>query len=320
MTAAGESGAAPPGTVARADGPLGSRFDDRFLRKLESLALTIRRTTAGRSHGMRRSRRVGAGLEFADHRDYVPGDDLRYLDWNLYGRLERRALRLYEEDEDLSIEVLVDASASMGMGRPPKLDLALQIGAALAYVGLCNLDRVAVTALGIEAAGPPPARGKARILPILRFLDALRPPEGTSRSSRTSLAATVREFLSRRRGRRRGLVALVSDFYDPAGADAALELVRRHRLEAIAIQISAPDELAPRLRGDVQLCDIETGEARDLTISPRALANYAQRHAALLRQLAGYCRERTIPCFTVSSEQAFDAVVLRMFRAGGLLG
>ena len=313
MTAAG-------GGAARAEGPIGSRFDDRFLRKLESLALTIRRTTAGRAHGMRRSRRVGAGLEFADHRDYVPGDDLRYLDWNLYGRLERRALRLYEEDEDLSIDVLVDASASMAMGRPPKLALALQIGAALAYVGLSNLDRVAVTALGAEAAGPPPGRGKARILPILRYLDAVRPPAWTSGTSRTSLAAVVHEFLSRRRGRRRGLVALISDFYDPAGARAALELVRRNRLEAIAVQISAPDELAPQLRGDLQLCDAETGEVRDLTISPRALADYAQRHAALLRELVGYCRERAIPCFTVSSEQPFDAVVLRMFRTGGLLG
>jgi uncharacterized protein (DUF58 family) len=314
---AGDSGA------ARADGPIGSRFDDRFLRKLESVALTIRRTTAGRSPGMRRSRRVGAGLEFADHRDYVPGDDLRYLDWNLYGRLERRALRLYEEDEDLSIDVLVDASASMAMGRPPKLDLAFQIGAALAYVGLSNLDRVAVTALGDEAAGPPPGRGKARILPILRYLDAVRPPQRTSwssRTSRTSLAAAVRELLSRRRGRRRGLVALVSDFYDPAGATVALELVRRNRLEAIAVKISAPDELAPQLRGDLQLCDAETGEVHDLTISPRALGDYAQRHAALLRELAGYCREHAIPCFTLSSDQPFDAVVLRMFRAGGLLG
>ena len=319
MTAAGDSAAGADG-AARADGPIGSRFDERFLRKLESLALTIRRTTAGRSHGLRRSRRVGAGLEFADHRDYVPGDDLRYLDWNLYGRLERRALRLYEEDEDLSIDVLIDASASMAMGRPPKLELALQIGAALAHVGLSNLDRVAVTALGEVAAGPPPARGKARILPILRYLDAVRPLQGTSRASRTSLAAAVREFLSRRRGRRRGLVALISDFYDPAGARAALELVRRHRLEAIAVQISAPDELAPRLRGDLQLCDAETGEARDLTISPHALADYTRRHAALLRELVGYCRERAIPCFTLSSEQPFDAVVLRMFRAGGLLG
>ncbi len=303
-----------------ADGRIGSRFDDRFLRKLESLALTIRRTAAGRLHGMRRSRRVGAGLEFADHRDYVPGDDLRHLDWNLYGRLERRALRLYEEDEDLSIDVLVDASASMALGRPPKLDLALQIGAALAYVGLSNLDRVAVSALGAEAAGPPPGRGKARILPILRHLDTVRPRPPAAPGARASLAADVRELLSRRRGRRRGLVALVSDFYDPAGARAALELVRRNRLEAIAVQISAPDELAPQLRGDLQLCDAETGELLDLTVSPRALAAYEQRHAALLRELAGYCRERAIPCFTLSSDQPFDAVVLRMFRTGGLLG
>ena len=320
MTASLDSGAARACAAARTDGAIGSRFDERFLRKLESLALTIRRTTAGRSHGMRRSRRVGAGLEFADHRDYVPGDDLRYLDWNLYGRLERRALRLYEEDEDLSIDVLVDASASMAMGRPPKLELALQIGAALAYVGLSNLDRVAVTALGAEAAGPPPARGKARILPILRFLDAVHPLQGSSRTSRTSLTAAVREFLSRRRGRRRGLVVLVSDFYDPAGARAALELVRRHRLEAIAIQLSAPDELAPQLRGDLQLYDAETGEVRDLTVSPDALADYARRHATLLRELRGYCREHAVPCFTLSSDQPFDAVVLRMFRTGGLLG
>jgi uncharacterized protein (DUF58 family) len=263
---------------------------------------------------MRRSRRIGAGLEFADHRDYAPGDDLRYLDWNLYGRLERRALRLYEEDEDLAIDVLVDASASMGLGRPPKLELALQIGAALAYVGLSNLDRVAVAALGDAGAGTPPARGKGRILPILRALDGVRAAGGTPFSE------AVRAFLTRRRGRRRGLVALVSDFYDPAGARAALELVRRHRLEAIAVQISAPDEVAPALRGDLQLCDVETGAARELTVSPRALADYARRHAGLLRDLVGYCREHALPCFTVTSDQPFDAVVLRMFRAGGLLG
>jgi uncharacterized protein (DUF58 family) len=299
--------------TAGAPTPGASRFDERFLRRLESLALTIRRTTAGRAHGMRRSRRVGAGLEFADHRDYAPGDDLRYLDWNLYGRLERRALRLFEEDEDLSIDVLVDASASMGMGRPLKLDLALQVGAALAYIGLSNLDRVAVNALG-AAAGPPPARGKGRILPILHFLEGVRP------AGRTPLTGAVREFLARRRGRRRGLVVLISDFYDGSGARAAVELVRRHRLEVIVVQISAPDELRPALRGDLQLCDVETGEARELTVSPRALADYARRHATLLRDLLGYCREHALPCFTLASDQAFDSVVLRMFRDGGLLG
>jgi uncharacterized protein (DUF58 family) len=293
--------------------PVSARFDDRFLRKLESLTLTVRRTTAGQRHGGRRSRRIGAGLEFADHRDYAAGDDLRYLDWNLYGRLGRLALRLFEEDEDLSIDLLVDASASMGMGAPPKLDLALQLGAALAYIGLCNLDRVAVAALGSEGSELPPARGKGRILPILRFLDQVQPV------GRTPLAAAVRGFLARRSQRRRGLVVLISDFYDASGARAALEVIRRHRLAAIAIQVSAPDELVPALRGDLRLRDVETGETRELTVSPKVLAACARRHAALLRGLEGYCRSQAIPCFAVTSAEPFDALVLRMFRTGGLL-
>jgi uncharacterized protein (DUF58 family) len=301
---------------ATGSAPVTTRFDDRFLRKLESLVIAVRRLSAGQMRGTRRSRRVGAGIEFADHRDYVAGDDLRYLDWNLYGRLERLALRVYEEDEDLSIDVLVDASASMATGAPAasKLDLALQVGAALGYVGLANLDRVAVTALGDEApAALPPARGKARILPILRQLDGVRA------AGRTALGAGVRALLARRREGHRGLVILISDFYDPAGYRPALDLLRHHKLEVAAIQISAPEELAPSLRGDVRLRDVETGETRELTISPAVLADYRARREALVRGLEGYCRERGVPCFAVVSDQTFDAVVLRMFRAGGLL-
>jgi uncharacterized protein (DUF58 family) len=278
--------------------------------------MTIRRSArmSGLMRANRASKRVGAGLEFADHRDYAAGDDLRYIDWNLYGRLDRLALRLFQEEEDLLVEVLVDASASMGVGSPPKLDLALQIGAALAYVGLANLDRVALSPLGDDDAPVlPPARGKGAILPILRFLGAVRA------SGRVGLAAAVRAFLGRRRRRRRGLAIVISDFYDPAGHRAALDLLRHHRLEVVAVQVSAPQELAPDVRGDVELRDIETGETRELTVSPSVIAAYRRRHQTLLRELEGYCRERGIPCFTVASDQAFDAVVLRMFRAGGLL-
>jgi len=313
------AGARAAETAPRPDGapPRAGRFDERFLRRLESLVLTIRRSarmSAGLLRANRASKRVGAGLEFADHRDYAAGDDLRYLDWNLYGRLGRLALRLFQEEEDLLVEVLVDASASMGVGNPPKLDLALQIGAALAYVGLANLDRVALSPLGDDAAPAlPPARGKGAILPILRFLDGVRA------GGRVGLAAAVRAFLSRRRRRRRGLAIVISDFYDPAGHRAALDLLRHHRLEVVAIQVSAPQELAPEVHGDVELRDIETGESRELTVSPSVLAAYRRRHQTLLRDLEGYCRERAIPCYTVVSDQPFDAAVLRMFRAGGLL-
>ena len=313
------AGARAAETAPRPEGapPRAGRFDERFLRRLESLVLTIRRSarmSAGLLRANRASKRVGAGLEFADHRDYAAGDDLRYLDWNLYGRLGRLALRLFQEEEDLLVEVLVDASGSMGVGSPPKLELALQIGAALAYVGLANLDRVALSPLGDDAAPAlPPARGKGAILPILRFLDGVRA------GGRVGLAAAVRAFLSRRRRRRRGLAIVISDFYDPAGHRAALDLLRHHRLEVVAIQVSAPQELAPELHGDVELRDIETGESRELTVSPSVLAAYRRRHQTLLRDLEGYCRERAIPCYTVVSDQPFDAAVLRMFRAGGLL-
>ena len=181
--------------VAGRDAGPTRRFDETFLRRLETLRVVTKRASLGQLRADRRSRRVGAGIEFADHRDYVAGDDLRILDWSLYGRMERLLVRLFEEDEDLAIDVLVDSSASMGVGAPPKLDLAAQIGAALAYVGLANLDRVAVTTLGDGLGeGLSPARGKGHILRVLEFLDAARA------SGRTSLAAAAR---ARRRGARR---------------------------------------------------------------------------------------------------------------------
>ncbi len=301
--------------AARAGAP-SRRFDETFLRRLESLRVVTKRASLGQLRADRKSRHVGAGIEFADHRDYVAGDDLRLLDWNLYGRMERLLVRLFEEDEDLAIDVLVDASASMGVGAPTKtkLDLALQVGAALAYVGLANLDRVAVTVVGDALGeGLPPARGKAHVLPMLRFLD------GVQARGRTALATAAREFLARRRRHRRGLVVLISDFYDPAGYRAALDLLRSGRLEIVVIQISAPEEARPPLRGDVTVRDVETGEERDVTISARALAAYEGRHAALVRGLEAFCRERGVPSFAVTSDEAFDAVVLRVFRAGGLL-
>ncbi|HET6284893.1 MAG TPA: DUF58 domain-containing protein [Polyangia bacterium] len=292
----------------------GGQFDDRFLRKLEYLSVVVRRTFSGQLRAERRSRRVGSGIEFADHRDYAMGDDLRYLDWNLYGRMERLMVRLFEQDEDLSISVLLDASASMGVGHPPKLQTAMQVGAALAYVGLANLDRVSIHPIGETLGdGMAPARGKGQILSMLRFLAGVTP------GGRTALGPAVSAFLRQHRRRRRGLVILLSDFYDPAGYREALDLLRYNRFEIIAIQISAREELRPSLRGDVTVCDVETGEERELTIAPATLEAYVQRHAALLRGLEAFCRERAIPCFCVASDDAFDDVVLRIFRTGGVL-
>jgi len=150
---------------------------------------------------------------------------------------------------------------------------------------------------------------------ILRDRETIQSEVGRAEAIRMA----ARAFLARHRRHRRGLVVLISDFYDPAGPGEALDLLRYGRFEIVAIQVSAPEEARPALRGDVTVRDVETGEERDVTISPRALVAAERRHAALVRGLDGFCRERAIPCFTVTSDEAFDAVVLRVFRAGGLL-
>lgn len=287
-------------------------FDDAFLRKLERLAVVAKRVAALHGRGERRTRHVGSGIEFADHRDYVPGDDLRHLDWNLYGRLERPLVRLFDEDEDLPVYLLVDASASMGLGRPPKLALARATAAALAYVALTNLDRVAVYAAAEGlGTGLGLVRGKAQIHPLLELLGGLRP------SGRTDLGAAVSGLVQRHR--RRGVVVVISDYYDPVGFEQGLDRLRYGRFEPVVVQITAPDEAVPGLRGEITVVDVETGEERPVTLTPSVAASYRQRYEARLRGLSRFCRERAIPCFQVGSEHPLEDLVLRVLRSGDLL-
>jgi uncharacterized protein (DUF58 family) len=301
---------AAPSIDARGDGEL--EFDDAFLRKLERLAVVAKRVAALHGRGERQTRRVGSGIEFADHRDYAPGDDLRHLDWNLYGRLERPLVRLFDEDEDLPVYLLVDTSASMGLGRPSKLGLARAVAAALAYVSLTNLDRVAVHAASDGlASGLGLVRGKGQIHPFLDLLASWQP------AGRTDLGAAVTSLVQRHR--RRGVVVVISDFYDPIGFEQGLDRLRYGRFEPVVVQITAPDEAAPALRGELTVVDVETGEERAITITPGVAASYRQRYEARLRGLARFCRERAVPCFQVTSEQPLEDLVLRILRTGGLL-
>jgi uncharacterized protein (DUF58 family) len=287
-------------------------FDDAFLRKLERLAVVAKRVAARHGRGERRTRHVGSGIEFADHRDYVPGDDLRHLDWNLYGRLERPLVRLFDEDEDLPVYVLVDTSASMGLGQPPKLALARAVAAALAYVALTNLDRVAVyAATDALGGGLGLVRGKGQIHPLLELLSALQP------TGRTNLGAAVSGLVQRHR--RRGLVVVISDFYDPVGFERGLDRLRYGRFEPVIVQITAPDEAAPPVRGELTVVDVETGEERPVTVTPAMAAGYRQRYEARLRGLSRFCRERAIPCFQVTSDHPLEDLVLRVLRSGDLL-
>lgn len=286
------------------------QFDERFLKKLEYLYVVSRKVFQGRMRAERRTKKTGSGVEFADHRNYTIGDDLRYLDWSVYGRLDKLLLRLFEEEEDLHIYLLIDASASMRSGA--KFDYAQEVCAALAYVGLSKLDRVSIVPFGGPPRGRlPPARGKGNIFKIFHFLEGLA-PEG-----RTELSRALEVFVHQTK--RRGVAVVISDFYDPAGYVDGLNLLRYHRFEPTILQIYDPREARPQLRGDVELVDVETGEVREVTVTERVLAAFQREHARLCDGLQAFCAGRGIGYFRADTAVPFDDLVLRIFRAGGFL-
>ena len=286
-------------------------FDESFLKKLEYLYVVAKKVFVGRIRAERRSRKTGSGVEFADHRNYAAGDDLRYLDWSVYGRLDKLLLRLFEEEEDLHIYILLDASASMRSNG--KLDYAERLCAALAYIGLAKLDRVSIVPFGGGAENErlPATRGKAQIFKIFQFLTALEP------RGKTELSRALESFVHQTK--RRGLCIVISDFYDPAGYEAGLNLLRYHRFEPTVMQVWSQAEAKPTLRGDLELVDVESGESREVTVSERQLAAFARAHADYCAQLEAFCGARAIPYYRADVAIPFEDLVLRMFREGGFL-
>ncbi|MGA8659567.1 MAG: DUF58 domain-containing protein [Chthoniobacterales bacterium] len=285
-------------------------FDTEFLAKLEHLYLLSQRIFRGAARAERKSRHIGSSLEFADYRNYVAGDDPRTIDWNVYGRLDRLFVKLFEEEEDLHVYLLVDSSASMAWqaGGISKFDQARRIAAALAYISLANLDRVNVHAfddtLGVDCGL---SRGKSQFHQILSFLGALECSERT-----TSLRKAIQRFVQR--VRRRGLVILISDFFDPEGYQMALNLLRFQRFELQVIQLVDPAELAPDLSGDFQLLDCETGQALDVTSNQSARAAFTAEVTKFLKGLERYCLESRTGFLQATTNDPFEDLILRVLR------
>src|SRR6476661_7001339 len=221
-------------------------FDSDFLKKLEYLSIVSRRVFRGSLLAQRRTLQFGSGIEFADHREYTAGDDLRYLDWNVYARPGDLLLKRFQEEEDLHVYIFLDCSRSMAFGNPPKFDLARRVAAALAYIALADLDRIAVTAFADDIVDDfPLTRGKGRILSLLKFLEAL-PASGQD----TNLERVATGFVHR--DQRRGLVVIVSDLYDPNGFERGLDVLRHRRYEPHIVQMYDKYEKEPSdILGDV---------------------------------------------------------------------
>lgn len=286
------------------------RFEDDFLKKLEYLHVVSKKAFAGQNRADRLARKRGRGLEFADHRQYAPGDDFRHIDWKAYKRLNRLLLRLFDEEQDLPIYLFIDASRSMA--EPAKFDQARRIAAALCYIGLAHLDRVTILTFGGKIGNESmPGRGKGRIFRVFDQLERLE-TDGT-----TDLRETFKEFASR--SRQQGLAVVISDFLDPQGFENGLKILASMGHDVFVVHIASEADRHPGALGEVRFVDNETGDLRDIEVTPalaRAYNAVWEQHAA---ELELFCGRYNLGYIRADAERAFEQIILHTFRKGRFL-
>ena len=291
-------------------------FDEAFLRKLERLEIAARRLRAGILRGDRRSTKRGQSVEFADFRDYSHGDDLRRVDWNAYARCERACIKLYHEEEDRTVHVLVDTSASMdwGDGAEHKLTYAKRAAAAIGYIALAGLDRVAAATVGAGLERQAPVlRGTGSLVRLLGFLAGGEPVGGA-----TDLDAALAAYAGR--AHHPGPLFLLSDLFSagPSAGRAGLLALAARGYEVNVVHTLSPDEVAPALSGELKLIDRETGAARELTVDEAALARYRRELDAWRADLAAYCGPRGMLYLPISTDLPFEELMLTTLRHAGM--
>jgi uncharacterized protein (DUF58 family) len=287
-------------------------LDPKFLARLEQLELVSRKIFRGLMKGERRSKKKGQSVEFADYKNYVIGDDLRHLDWNLYARLDRLFIRLFQEEEDLHFYVLIDNSLSMDFGSPSKLHCARQIAAALAFIGLCNMDRVVIEAFSEKLTQSLPAvRGRKSLWRVLDFLQKLQP------AGPSNLRESLKTFTMKSSGK--GIVILLSDMMDKAGYEDALRYLVSRNYDIYVIQVLSQEELEPELMGDLKLVDIEDDDEAEISVSAPLMKRYKQNLAAYQAGLQEYCNRRGVTYLMTSNKVPFERLVMTYLRQRGLV-
>lgn len=283
-----------------------------FLHKLEQLELVSRKIFIGRMKGERRSKRRGTSVEFADHRPYVVGDDLRFIDWNILIRLDRLFLKLFEEEEDLHVHLLIDNSRSMAFGEPSKLRYAKQVAAALAFIGLVNHDRVVISSFS-DDLGPslPPARGRDSFWRVIRFLESIESTEGSH------LARSCKSFALRNPGK--GVVVVISDLMDKHGFEAGVRCLVAGRMDAYVIHVLAGEEVDPEMSGDLKLVDCEDSDVAEVTISAPLLKRYRLNLDAYCATVKEFCTRRGVAYLFTTNQVPFERLVLTYLRERGLI-
>lgn len=289
-----------------------SLLPDALLRQLAPLAFRPQALRVVGRRGERRSAQRGMSTEFADYRNYIAGDDLRKLDWNIYARLNKLIVKVFEDEQDLSVHVLLDASASMGateQTNSTKWLFCQQLTSALGAVALNKNDRLTVTRLGNSEAFE--GRGNAKLVPLLRWMRTLEP------AGHTDLNATLTDFAQRER--HAGICLIISDFFSPTGYAEGLEALRARGHEVVVIHVLSPEEVRPEQVGDVRLIDVETEAGQDLSIDATLYALYQHHLQAWQTEIRAMCAKYRIAYAFAVSDSPAERVLLHDLRQLGTI-
>jgi uncharacterized protein (DUF58 family) len=287
-------------------------FDARFLESLKTLRIIARRVPRQGRPAEQRSRDMGAGTEFRDFRPYSPGDDFRAIDWNLYRRLGKVFLRLFEELEDLPLYLMPDVSRSMYLESPPRAIAGLRTALALASISLNQLDSVGLFPFSNDI-GPQmrPRSGKRQLMTVANFLADLEP------GGQTDFARSMKTFSTIRL--RQGLVVIVSDFFDPSGLDSALAALKRLRHRVLLVQLVRGVDRDPEIRGDVRVVDCETSTAEDVTVSAAVLAKYRAAYDAFQDRLTKFALARSAGLLRLDADKPVAPQLAKFFETGEIV-
>lgn len=284
----------------------------QLLKKLDALSLQAKRAFTGSSKGEKRSTKRGSSVEFADFRAYNSGDDLRRIDWNAYGRFEKLYLKMFLEEEDLDITILIDASLSMNFGTPTKLRASLEIAGAVGYIGLANYDRVGAAVFDQSIRGWfPPTRGRGGIGGLFKFL------EKQEAAGAADLGATAKRVATQ--ARRSGVIFVISDFLYPEGYEAGLKTLAARGFEVTAIQLLDRHELEPDVRGDFKLVDAETGIFKEVSVTDSLLRIYKRNLDNHTSGLRAFCLRYGMNYLLVANDTPVETVVTRLLRGSGVV-
>src|SRR5436190_18257941 len=290
----------------------GQLLSPQLLAQLERLELVSRKIFRGRMKGERRSKRKGQSVEFADFRQYVAGDDLRFIDWNLFAELELLYLKLSLEEEDLHFYTVIDTSTSMEFGEPTKLYFAKQLAAALGFIGLCRADRVKIESLGTSSRKPGPTlRGRSSLWRMQEYLEGIQPGENVS------LAEGVKNFCLRNSGK--GILVLISDLMDKEGYEKALRFLVTQQMDLYLLHVLSPEELNPEIKGDLKLIDCEDDDVAEITVSRPLMDKYKRTLASFVDGAREFCTRRGMSYLMVSTETPVETLVANYLRKRGLV-